>query len=241
MWRNIATRVTFSAANEFASIWSPDSRFIAHTSFDRSTGDVAIKRADGSGEANVLIFDKRRKVPSDWSRDGRYLLFHAITPRNQWDVEAYSFEEKKIIPLLRSSYAESSAKFSPDAQWFVYTSDESGRFEVYVQHFPDPGGKWQVSQGGGFMPVWSRDGQQIHYYSLDGQLMTVSVQTTPSFSADPPRLQFPVRLRVFTGLTRAQYDVAPDGRFLVNVIAEEQRESEPITLVQNWDLKLRWK
>jgi eukaryotic-like serine/threonine-protein kinase len=236
--RNVPTRLTYAAANEFTAVPTPDGRYVAYVTFDSSPGDIFIKRTDGAGEARALIRDSRRKIPSDFSPDGRYLLYHAITPGRQWDMEKLSMEEKKASPILATPFAESGARFSPDGQWISYTSDESGKHEIYVQHFTDPKGKWQISDGGGLMSSWSSDGKEIYYYSPAGKMMVATVRTGKDFSADPARVLFPIRLAVFPGMTRLQYDVSRDGRFVVNAVASNEDEPLLITLVQNWDLKL---
>ena len=123
----------------------------------------------------------------------------------------------------------------------AYASNESGRHEVYVQPFPDPGGKWQVSTGGGNFPRWGRDGTELFYVAPDNQMMAARVQVAPdgrALTPGAPVALFPTRLSTGqTGIpgysSRAQYAVAPDGRFLMNVTADEAAVV-PITLVQNW-------
>ncbi len=236
--RGVPTRFTFTNGNEYLGAWSPDDRLIAYTSVDRSPGDIYVARSDHSGEPELLAADPRRKIVNDWSRDGRYLLFHTFSPGTRADIDAWSFGERKIIPILHSPFSEIHPHLSPDGVWMAYVSDESGRNEVYVQKFLVPSAKWQVSSRGGSMPRWSRDGRQIFYYSADGKLMAASVRPGATFSVDAPRILFAVRMRTHASVTRNQYDVSPDGRFLINVVPLDQA-SPPITLVQNWPLLLR--
>ena len=122
-------------------------------------------------------------------------------------------------------------RFSPDGRWLAYTSDESGRPEVYVQPFPGHGGKWQISTAGGGQPVWNRNGKELFYASADNKLMAVDVKADSGFEAGTPRALFDVHVKSINGW---KYDISPDGqRFLANTVIGEVK-ANPITLVQNW-------
>ena len=132
------------------------------------------------------------------------------------------------------SYLEGHAyqpAFSPDGRWIAYASNESGEYQVAVQSYPAGHGKWQVSINGGAQPVWSQDGKELFYKSLDNKLMTVPVKTGTTFEAGVPKELFPV-ITWGTAWFRRQYSVTPDGqRFLVNV----RVDAHPQTfLLQNW-------
>ncbi len=236
--RNIETRLTFSPANEWSPVWSPDSKSVVYTSFENRPGDLFIKCVEGSGAGEPLLVDKRLKIASDWSSDGRYVIYHALSPLSRWDIEAYSVPEKKIIPLLNGTFSEIGGHLSPDGRWLAYASDASGRDEVYVQRFPVATEKSQISGGGGYMPTWSRDGRELYYYTIEGKMMAATVHADRDFVADAPRLLFQSRLRGFVGITRNQYDVTPDKRFLINVTSPGKETTASITLVQNWRQKL---
>ncbi len=237
--RNIASRVTFSAANEFGPAWSPDSKSFVYTSFDHRPGDLFVKRVDGGGNGDLLFADKRRKVASEWTRDGKYLIFHALTPGQSWDIEAYSFADRKVIPLVQTKTPELLGHLSPDGKWLAYYGLEGARGEVYVQRFPPTGERWQVSGGGGTMPLWSADGHQLFYLSPDGKIMAATTHTDGTqFVADAPRMLFPTRIKTLTGISRNQYDVGRDGRFLINTNVTDNGRQQAITLVQNWTAKL---
>lgn len=149
-----------------------------------------------------------------------------------------SVPEKKVIPLLHGPSPEFNGRLSPDGQWLAYVEDASGKTEIYVQHFPTGTEKWQISGGGGWMPVWSRDGGELYYVTLDGKLMAATVHKERGFVADAPRLLFETRMRSIVGLSRSQYDVTADRRFLINAANEESQSTASITLVQNWMVKL---
>ncbi|MGZ8798208.1 MAG: hypothetical protein ACXW2F_12750, partial [Thermoanaerobaculia bacterium] len=110
----------------------------------------------------------------------------------------------------------------------------SGTNEIYVKQFAGEG-KWQISSGGALMPAWSNDGHELFYYSRDANLMATTVHEGAGFAVDAPKALFPVRLRAFAGITRAQYDVSRDGKtFVLNIPGRTPDSSPPITLVQNW-------
>ena len=183
----------------------------------------------------VLCADKRRKVATDWTRDGKYIIFNALTPGFSWDIEAYSMADHKVITLVKSSSPEMLGKVSPDGKWLAYAATEGSRNEVYVQPFPTTGQRWQVSGGGGTMPTWSTDGHQLFYIAADAKMMAAAVHTAGGqFVADAPRALFATHVRTLAGITRRQYDVTSDGRFLINVNIADTTRQPGITVVQNW-------
>jgi Tol biopolymer transport system component len=236
--RNVSTRLTSSPANELAPQWSEDSRSIAYTSFDRSPGDIFVKRIDESGPGVRVVSDMRRKIVTDWSRDGNYIIYNVLTSGSEWDIEAYSLRDHKVIPLVHTIYAETLGHISPDGRWLAYMSLETGRPEIYVQAFPTGTDRWQISGNGGVMPQWSPDGRELYFATPDNKLMSAAIHAGATFSADAPRFLFNTPLKVSVGVTRSQYDVARDGRFLMNVAAGVDARQPSITLVENWTLKL---
>jgi hypothetical protein len=147
------------------------------------------------------------------------------------------FGESKPIPILNTPYAEGGARLSPNGRWLAYDSNESGRFEVYVRPFPDPGGKWQVSSEGGYNPAWSGDGKELFYRAPGFRMMAVPVETEGTFEAGTPVQLFDVRpgRSIFGG----EYEVADDGqRFLFVLRAGEEDELKPYTVVLNWMAEL---
>ena len=149
--------------------------------------------------------------------------------------------------VLQSSFDEIEGQFSPDGRWLAYASNESGRYEIYIRTFPETGGKWQVSAAGGVQPQWQRDGHELLYVAPDARLMAVPIRLAPdthALEAGAPVALFPTRLATGVNIAtagfqaRAQYAVAPDGRFLMNIAADEPVTS-PITIVQNWTAGLK--
>ena len=182
------TRLTFDEHSS-APLWSPDGKRIAFTT-TRPTGPaILVKPADGSGAEETLVpGESLILVPTSWSSDGKFLAYWTVgsaTGRDIWIAPLTG--ERKPQSFLQTKFNEMQARFSPDDRWIAYMSEESGRYEVYVQPFPGPGGKWQISTNGGTTPVWAQNGRELFYMS-SGKLMSVGVTTQPTFSASTPRI-----------------------------------------------------
>ena len=142
--------------------------------------------------------------------------------------------DREAQPFLQTRFQEHSAVFSTDGHWLAYVSDESGQNEIYVQPFPGPGGKWQISSGGGTEPVWSASGEL--FFRSGDKMMTVEITTHPTLSPGKPSLLFEGQY-ARSGQARADYDVTPDGqRFLM--MMDEATGSE-INVVLNWFEELK--
>jgi len=232
--RRTLSRLTFGPESSTDPIWSSDDSRIVF-SRQRGTGrDLYLKAAGGTGSEEVLVTSDALKFPTDWSADGRFLAFESLSnkTRTGWDLWVLSIEDRKPVLFLGSEFDESGGRFSPDGRWMAYVSNQSGREEIYVQPFPGPGGRWQISTGGGACPIWRRDGREIFYLAPDMKLMSVEVKTGGTFEAGPPRPLFSPRLKVRP--FGRQFDVSADGqRFLINMPVSEEG-SPPITLIQNW-------
>ncbi|MCA1580874.1 MAG: protein kinase [Acidobacteria bacterium] len=229
--RRASTRVTFDPAPEGHSIWSPDDSRIIFSSQRTGVDDLFQKATSGTGADQTLLSSKDMKVPVDISSDGRYLLFCDLNPKTKWDLLVLSLADHKITPFLQTEFDETLGVFSPDGHWIAFVSNESGRNEIYVQPFPGPGGKWQVSAAGGSAPVWRRDGKELFYLAPDRRLMAVAVKTGTLFESGEPKALFEARMRRDPD---RHYDVSADGqRFLIDAPLGEVT-SPPITLVQNW-------
>ena len=174
------------------------------------------------------------KLAASWSRDGRYIAYSTQDPKTGWDLWALpTFGDRKPIPILVAPFVENTPMFSPDGRFVAYTSTESGRHEIYVQTFPDGGGRWQISNSGGADPSWRGDGKELFYRTPDQKLMAVEIRTTGGdVQAGIPQALFPVRIR--QGNARNKYAASADGqRFLFD--APLGRESmSPTTVVLNW-------
>ncbi len=237
--RRVSTRFTSEPADNIFPIWSPDGSRIVFESNRKGSDDLYQKVSSGAGnDEEFLVQEGRLLVPTDWSSDGRFVVYNLIDARTKrgWDLGIYSVAEKKTSVFLSTPSSEANGRFSPDVRWLAYTSDESGRYEVYVQPFPGPSGKWQISTAGGGQPVWNPDGKEIFYVSADNKMMVVDIKTDSGFEAGTPRALFELTLKSGTGW---KYDISPDGqRFLANTVVGEVK-ANPITLVLNWASEIK--
>jgi Tol biopolymer transport system component len=234
--RGVRTRFTFHATIDTAPVWSPDGKRIAFMERAEPGGgmDIYVKDASGSGKEELLVSDKQEKVASDWSRDGRYLLYTVIPAGLANGISVLPLlGDRKPQPFLQAG-AESylmGAVFSPNTKWVAYTSRESGRSEVYLTNFPEPRGKWQVSTQGGREPCWRRDGKALMYMGVDRTLMEAPI-TFRGDAVEIGTIRPYAKTNSVTLRFGGAYDLAPDGRVLVNSTVGE--DARTITLVANW-------
>lgn len=239
--RGVPSRFTFDSTTEDNPVWSPDGKFLAFSS-GAAGADVLFsiyrKPSTGLGSPELLFKSDSTKEPTDWSSDGRFILFNQYGQGGS-DVWALPlFGDRKPYPLVNSEFEESAAFFSPDGHWFAYMSNETGRNEVYLQTFPQTGGKWLVSNGGGAQPHWSGDdGNELLYVAPDKTLMSVEMKLGSTVEMSAPKPLFITKVHTYGAPNR--YVVAPDGqRFLVNAPAGDATVA-PITVVVNWISELK--
>jgi eukaryotic-like serine/threonine-protein kinase len=223
-------RVTFdSAPGEHIGVWSPDRQVIIYSAFLK--GHENIYRKARTGDSQVLIENNFDKEPSDWSPDGRFLLFTQTDAGGAGDLWIYPLAgQGKPHPIAETRFNERDGRFSPDGRWIAYNSNESGQPEVYVRPFPGPGDRQQVSSGGGRWPHWSRDGRTLYYVTMDSKLTEIPVTTNDSF------------LR--TGAARFLFSTPRDSEFELisgkQILLKKQignMASSPI-VVLNWEAEL---
>ena len=237
--RGANTRLTFEDGGGNA-VWSPDGRQIAYAPNGGQSPDLYLKPANGANQAELLIHSDGAKTPMDWSPDGRFLLYMQRSKDRKIDLWVLPMmDEHKPMPYLVTPFNKSQAQFSPDGHWVVYTSNESGTREVYVQPFPmSSGGKWPVSNGGGSQPRWSHDGKELFYFTPGETLMAVDVNTAGgTVQLGIPKALFHASVLGGTGgapTVAWRWDVSRDGqRFLINTALEDVAAS-PVTVVLNW-------
>jgi eukaryotic-like serine/threonine-protein kinase len=192
--RGASTRFTFDPAADSAPVWSPDGSRIAFASDREGVRNLYLKPATGAGSEEVLLKSSEAKLPTDWSRDGRFLLFNSISAKTAEDLWILPMTgDRKLIPYLQTEFAETDGHFSPDGRFVAYQSNASGISQIYVQPFPNPaGGKWMVSKDGGIQPRWRRDGKELYFLEGGGtRLVAVDVSLSPTFQAGIPRVLFP--------------------------------------------------
>jgi Tol biopolymer transport system component len=172
--------------------WSPDGKRVAFASNRSGPYDIYSRPVTGSGQEEVLCQSSLlKKWPTSWAPDGRSMVFTGNSPETGDDLWILPLEgDRQPVPYLRSRFNERTGKVSPDGHWLSYTSDETGRDEVYVQPFPVPGAKSQISTGGGLNAAWSRDGRELSFRTPDGRVMVSDIESDPDFRASVPRLLF---------------------------------------------------
>ena len=234
--RSSFRRLTFDPAIDAVPIWSPDGGRIAFGSSRGHNFDIYVKPADGSQpERKLELPGGVDMLPLDWSLDGHNLLYLA-----EPDLWVYSFTDGKSHSFLKANASLNGAQFSPDGKWVAYSSNESGRWEVYVTSFPDARGKWQVSTNGGEQPRWRGDGKEIYFLSPDARLMAASVDTKTEFESGTPTVLFQTDPRERVATTEVIiYSVSHDGqRFLVNT-NYNNGSAHPISVVLNWKSEMK--
>lgn len=234
------TRLTFDGVAT-APQWTGDGGVLAYTHVFAGTRQWNVKRRRVDvADSGRTVFGSQRDVASIvLLRDTSQLVirFGAAPTRDIYLARRGAASADTLVPLMASDrFEEVAISLSPDERWLAYTSNESGRFEVYVVPFPDVrSGKWQVSAGGGRSPRWARSGRELFFRDLADGLLAVPVTSGPSPAFGEPRLLFRMD-RLYEDPMQVQFDTSPDDRrfLFLRALGREEEQALKVVLVQNW-------
>jgi eukaryotic-like serine/threonine-protein kinase len=225
-------RITLQASSEYNPVWSADGKRLIFGS-DRDSGMNLYQKDLATGSEDVILKSDAEIYPTDWSRDGRFVVFEKRqSPAGARDLWVLPMSgDRRPFAVVASAADERQGQLSPDDRWLAYSSKESGRWQVYVRALRSPGRVWQVSPGMGVQPAWSPDGRELFYLTGDRDLMSVGISAGQSFDFGAPK-------RLFASPAanmhpRGVYSIAADGRrFVFSAVPETS--AELITVVTNW-------
>ena len=238
--RDTLTKFTFEGGSNQSPGWTPDSKHIAFRSNKEGPNNLFWQLADGSGGLERLTTSQYTQNVTSWSGDGQLLAYFENNPTAQRDIWVLRMSDRKAQPFLATKFNEGAGSISPDGRWIAYVSNESGRPEIYVQPYPGPGGKWQISTEGGTEPVWNRNGRELFYRS-GNKMMAVQVATQPAFAPSKPTMLFEKEYAASQfPATGIAYDVTADGqRFLMVKEGDQAAAPAQINVVLNWFEELK--
>jgi len=241
--RDTRTRFTFDPADDRQPLWSPDDEQLAFSSGKTAVGEIWVRPTSGQGEAELLFTADTNIILTDWASDGLILFSYLVLDDSSWDIWTLDPRTSEARPLVSGKFEQQMACVSPDGQWLAYVSDESGTAEVYVQAYPESGGRWMVSSDeggrGAYRPVWRGDGREL-FYQRGRSVMAVAVTAagTPgagiSFGKPKPLFQVNVKSGQGAGLV-----VTDNGeRLLTNELPPVDSGKAGARLIQNWAAEL---
>jgi serine/threonine protein kinase len=237
--RGANTKLTFDARMDDSPVWSPDGTRIVFAANRGGRMDLYEKNADGSGDERLLLKSDQDKVPTSWSRDGRFLLFTSLDPKTRQDLWVLPLEgTRKPFVFLGTEAIETLGQFSPDQRWIAYFA-VTGNVDVFVRPFSADssstagasGAQWMISTGGALFPRWSADGKRLFYISASGDLMAADVQAGVSFQNGPPQ-------RLFGNVNPVAWSVSPAGDRFLFARTSASAAPPPFTMVLNWMARL---
>ena len=236
--RATRSRLTFGNGPNAAAIWSPDGKRVAFISAREGRMNIYVKAADGTGtEQPLMPAGSSDRIVSDWTSDGRYILYFEGASTGDMDVVAIPLDgDRKPFKVVATPSFDTDPFVSPDGRWIAYSSNDGGRSELYVSRFPTGAGKWQISSNGGAFPRWSRDGRELFYVGPDRSIMRVAVSSSGEvFHAGVAETLFRSNAVSSPGYS---FDPSPDGkRFFINTL--DDQAAFPMVLVVNWQADLK--
>jgi WD40 repeat protein len=238
------SRLTFDTGRFEYPRWSPDSSRLIFSRLPGKNAPAGLvqKAANGSSGEDLLFGPPERSTrvfPSDWSADGRFVVFRMIQGDPRGSLWVLPLTEKQPpVPVPHTDARGVNGRFSPDGRWLAYSSSETGRYEVFVQPFPATGAKYQVSRDGGQWPRWRRDGKELFFGSESRTLMAASLTTDNLFHPGQPTRLFDLQVTT-NGINRYPYAVSADGQRFLMIAQPDGAGATPLTVVLNWSGVLR--
>ncbi|MFQ5448141.1 MAG: hypothetical protein ACE5FF_14550, partial [Saprospiraceae bacterium] len=226
------SQFTFEGSNSFP-IWTPDGKHITYSSNRNGSSNIYMKAIKAETAEVQLTSGDNRQLPTSWSADGTVLAFCEDHPDSNLDIMLLKFDSDTTVQsLISTRFNEQEAKFSPNGKWVAYTSDKSGRNEIYVQSYSGDAAPVRVSEKGGSSPIWHPNSQRL-YFRQRNTLMSVSIKTKPVFEADKPEEMFKMANRF------EYYTISPGGEQFVFVVEEQAQSIKHFNIVLNWDEELK--
>jgi eukaryotic-like serine/threonine-protein kinase len=236
--RGASSRLSSAPGNDTPeTIWSPDGKFVVWNEIADGKFQLVRKLANGAGEVEVLVDSPVRVFPLDWSPDGKHILYAATDNATSNDLWVLPLEgERKPSLYFRTPGDERFAVFSPDGKYVAYSSQESGRNEVYVQTFPASTEKWPISTNGGQSPRWPRKGTELFYSTIDGKIMSVALKRGATLEAGVPQALFDMALA--RPARSVDYAVSTDGQRFLFISRDADAATTPLVVILNWSAGL---
>ncbi|MGQ0762510.1 MAG: protein kinase domain-containing protein [Acidobacteriota bacterium] len=235
--RGTSSRLTTSSSDVETLAWSPDGNYIVWSSRQVTKSEIYKKLASGAGEVETIAQSNNPIFVTDWSHDGRFILYTDADPTTNQNVWVLPFDgDRKPYVYFQTPLEDGNGRFSPNGQFVAYRSQESGSNEIYVQTFPASGGKWPISTNGGVNPIWAPSGKELFFIAPDGKLVSVEIGAGSSFEPGKPKALFDI-LAARTSQSTS-YDVSADGqRFLF--ISRMADATSSLSVVINWTADLK--
>jgi serine/threonine-protein kinase len=243
--RGTKLRFTDDRGDTYWGIWSPDGKQIVfNSSLGGATMDLYSKPADGSAPEKRLTegTNQLHLLPKSWADDGKTLIItQAVDPNTFFDIGILPYEAASTPqPLINTRSNEFHPVISPSGRWLAYSSDESGRAEIYIKPYPGPAGAIPVTTDGGREPVWDPSEKELYYRDDTGyKLFKVSILTEPTVQVGSPELLFEGRFMASSSLWGRNYDISPKGDFFILIEEEETQPAAQINVVVNWFEELK--
>jgi eukaryotic-like serine/threonine-protein kinase len=231
--RPVASRLTYGTVRESDPAWSPDSRRIAFNSIRNGLKSLYAMSPGGGSEEELLRSSGPPLAIDDWSKDGRFVLYHIDSTRELWALPLAGDRKPILVMRTLSGTQPDEANFSPDGKWVAYNTSESGRMDVYIAPFPPTGDKWQISSAGGAQPRWRGDGRELFYFALDGTMMVTGISADAgTIHPSSPRELF--HTSVFVAAFTEQYAVSADGQRFLMMKPTSDASAVTMTVIVNW-------